>query len=75
MLNQYLERVVDLLDPTLNRIHNMTAAEAQARLLRAEPERRPRDRRFLCPDRPRGQDGSPGPFVGPADAVFPGETG
>ncbi|MCL4181276.1 MAG: asparagine synthetase B family protein [Verrucomicrobia bacterium] len=38
MMNQYLERVVDLLDPTLNRIHNMSAAEAQARLLRADPE-------------------------------------
>ena len=38
MMNQYLERVVDLLDPTLNCIHNMSVAEAQSRLLRADPE-------------------------------------
>ena len=37
MLDHYLERVVDLLDPSLNRILNMSLAEAQARLLQGEP--------------------------------------
>lgn len=38
MMNQYLERVVNLMDPTLNRIHNMTVADAEARLLRADAD-------------------------------------
>jgi asparagine synthase (glutamine-hydrolysing) len=37
MLHDYLERVVDLLDPSLNRIHNLSLAEAQARLLQGHP--------------------------------------
>ncbi len=32
-MHQYLERVVDLLDPGLNRIYNMTVEEARARVL------------------------------------------
>lgn len=31
-MNQYVERVVDLLDPELNRIHNMTVEEARRRV-------------------------------------------
>ena len=34
MTNQYLERVVDLTDPSANRILNMTVDEARLRLLR-----------------------------------------
>src|SRR5215467_8470921 len=34
MTNQYLERVVDLTDPSANRILNMTVEEARSRLLR-----------------------------------------
>src|SRR4051794_39650819 len=36
-MNEYLERVVDLLDPALNRIHNMSAAEARERVLSGQP--------------------------------------
>ena len=36
-MDHYLERVVDLLDPALNRIHNMTLAEARERVLSAQP--------------------------------------
>lgn len=38
MTSQYLERVVDLLDPSLNRIHNMTLDEARLRVLAGTPE-------------------------------------
>ena len=38
MEHQYLERVVDLLDPQLNRIHNLTLDEARARVLSGKPE-------------------------------------
>jgi asparagine synthase (glutamine-hydrolysing) len=37
-MNHYVERVVDLLDPTLNRIHNLTIEEARARVLSADPQ-------------------------------------
>ena len=37
-MNAYLERVVDLLDPSLNQIHNMTLEEAQQRVLSNQPE-------------------------------------
>jgi asparagine synthase (glutamine-hydrolysing) len=37
-MNQYLERVVDLLDPALNQILNMTVEEARGRVLANEPE-------------------------------------
>ena len=36
-MDHYLERVVDLLDPALNVIHNMTIAEARERVLSAKP--------------------------------------
>src|SRR5207244_12547119 len=36
--DHYLERVVDLLDPTLNRIHNLTIEEARQRVLSGQPE-------------------------------------
>src|SRR5437867_6256726 len=36
--DHYLERVVDLLDPTLNRIHNLTLEEARQRVLSGQPE-------------------------------------
>jgi asparagine synthase (glutamine-hydrolysing) len=36
--HQYVERVVDLLDPAANHILNMTADEARARLLHGPPE-------------------------------------
>ena len=35
---EYLERVVDLLDPASNRIFNMTTEEARQRLLGGSPE-------------------------------------
>jgi asparagine synthase (glutamine-hydrolysing) len=37
-MDHYLERVVDLLDPGLNRIHNMTLGEARERVLSGKPE-------------------------------------
>ena len=37
-MDQYLERVVDLLDPALNRIHNLTLEEARCRVLSGSPE-------------------------------------
>jgi len=37
-MDHYIERVVDLLEPSLNRIHNMTADEARQRLLSGKPE-------------------------------------
>jgi len=37
-MDHYIERVVDLLEPSLNRIHNMTADEARQRVLSGKPE-------------------------------------
>lgn len=37
MNHQYVERVVDLLDPSLNQIHNMSAEEARGRVLNGTP--------------------------------------
>ena len=37
-VNQYLERVVNLLDPSLNQIHNMDVEEARGRVLSGKPE-------------------------------------
>src|SRR6266850_6709837 len=37
-MNDYIERVVDLLDPALNQIHNMTVEEARQRVLSGRPE-------------------------------------
>ncbi|MBM3878263.1 MAG: asparagine synthetase B family protein [Verrucomicrobia bacterium] len=37
-MDQYLERVVDLLDPSANRIHNLTLEEARQRVLSGQPE-------------------------------------
>lgn len=37
-MNQYLERIVDLLDPTLNSIYNMTIDEARLRILSGQPD-------------------------------------
>jgi asparagine synthase (glutamine-hydrolysing) len=37
MMEQYVERVVDLLDPALNRIHNLTVEEARSRVLSGHP--------------------------------------
>src|SRR5882672_10849456 len=36
-MNEYVERVVDLLDPSLNQIHNLTVDEARRRVLSREP--------------------------------------
>jgi len=36
-MDHYIERVVDLLEPSLNRIHNMTADEARQRVLSGKP--------------------------------------
>ena len=38
MNDQYVERVIDLTDPTRNRIHNMTLDEARARLAGRRPD-------------------------------------
>lgn len=38
MNDQYVERVVDLLDPANNRIHNMSTEEARARVLSGDPD-------------------------------------
>jgi asparagine synthase (glutamine-hydrolysing) len=37
-MEHYIERVVDLLDPTLNRIYNMTVEEARQRVRSGQPE-------------------------------------
>jgi asparagine synthase (glutamine-hydrolysing) len=37
-MHQYVEDVIDLIDPGLNRIHNMTAEEARGRILNGTPE-------------------------------------
>jgi len=37
-MDHYIERVVDLLDPSLNRLHNMTVNEARRRVLAGQPE-------------------------------------
>jgi asparagine synthase (glutamine-hydrolysing) len=37
-MEQYLERVVDLLDPSLNRLYNMTVEEARDRVRSGRPE-------------------------------------
>src|SRR6266436_4676119 len=38
MTNQYLERVVDLTEPSANRILNMTTEEARSRVLRGSAD-------------------------------------
>lgn len=38
MNHQYVERVVDLLEPGLNRIHNMSVEDARARILEGNPD-------------------------------------
>ncbi|MBI1177203.1 asparagine synthetase B family protein [bacterium] len=38
MNHQYVERVVDLLEPGLNRIHNMSVEDARARILAGDPD-------------------------------------
>jgi asparagine synthase (glutamine-hydrolysing) len=38
MNHQYIERVVDLLDPSLNQIHNLDIEEARRRVLSGNPE-------------------------------------
>lgn len=37
-MHRYVERVVDLLDPSLNVLHDMTEDEARARVLSADPD-------------------------------------
>ena len=37
-MNEYIERVVDLLNPSLNEIHNLTLDEARRRVLSGNPE-------------------------------------
>lgn len=37
-MHQYLERVVDLLDPTLNRLHHLSIDEARNRVLSGDPQ-------------------------------------
>src|SRR5262245_2667308 len=37
-MDTYIERVVDLLDPSLNRIYNMSVEEARQRVLSGKPE-------------------------------------
>ena len=37
-MNEYIERVVDLLDPSLNQIHNLSLEEARQRVLSGKPE-------------------------------------
>ena len=37
-MNDYIERVVDLLDPSLNQIHNLSLTEAQQRVLSGKAE-------------------------------------
>jgi asparagine synthase (glutamine-hydrolysing) len=36
--DQYVERVVDLLDPSLNRLHNLSLDEARVRVLSGDPD-------------------------------------
>ncbi len=38
IMNEYIERVVDLLDPSLNQIHNLSLEEARQRVLSGKPE-------------------------------------
>ncbi len=37
-MNEYIERLVDLIDPATNRLRNLTIDEARARILRGSPE-------------------------------------
>src|SRR5882762_6294703 len=37
-MNEYVERVVDLLDPSLNQIHNLSVEEARHRVLSRDPD-------------------------------------
>jgi len=38
-MNDYIEKVVDLLDPSLNQIHNMSVEEARQQVLTGDPEK------------------------------------
>src|SRR5687767_15136607 len=37
-MHQYVEDVIDLIDPSLNRIHNMTVDQARSRILSGTPD-------------------------------------
>ena len=37
-MHQYVEDVIDLIDPTLNQIHNMSAEQARERVLNGTPD-------------------------------------
>src|SRR5262245_24686580 len=37
-MDHYIERVVDLLDPSLNRIHNLTVEKARERVVSGQPD-------------------------------------
>ena len=37
-MNEYIERVVDLLDPSLNQIHNLSLEAARRRVLSGRPD-------------------------------------
>ena len=69
-----IERVVDLLDPRVNQLHNVDVAEARRRVLSGRSGGRPRDRRIVRARHGRRDHGPDGALAGSADAVFPGEA-
>ena len=71
---QTVSRIVDLLDPSLNRIGNMSVDEARRRVLDGEPRRRARDRRILRARGRRRRDRPAGAVARSPDALLPGQA-
>src|SRR5664280_906668 len=74
IMNEYIERVVDLLDPSLNQINNLSLDEARQRVLSDKPEAvREIDGSFALLAR-EGKNGPHGALDGPPDALFSGQA-
>ena len=70
MIDRTIERVVDLVDPAVNRIHNMSVEEARARGGAGLAGRCAGDRRLLRARRARGGSRAAGAVARPAAPVF-----
>jgi asparagine synthase (glutamine-hydrolysing) len=69
-MHQYVEQLVDLTDPTANRLLNLSVDAARERLLRGTPEDVRGHRGFVRPRGSRRQNGAPRAFARPAAAYF-----
>lgn len=73
-MHHYVEDVIDLTDPALNRIHNMSVDEARARVLSGNAQAVRKIDGSLALSGARRQNGAAGAVYGPADALFSREA-